>query len=216
MVRQTNDEWLTALQGGSGKRQRALSDLREYLRKAVFVYLRDRRSDLADASLDMLFSMADDFAQEALVAIQENLDTFRGDARFTTWAYRFVINAAAAELRRRQYRDVSLDQLVESGTAVLSDAFLDPQLDPAMAAERADMLQFLLTLMQTELNEKQRVALLGVYLQGYSIQEIADLLDTSPNTLYKILHDARKKMKAALNARHLSAGDILALFDRSE
>ena len=75
------------------------------------------------------------------------------------------------------------------------------------------MLQLLLHIIQTELNEQQRQAILLVHFAGYSMQEVASQLGTSTNTLYKILFDARKKLKAHLLAHHLSGGDILALFE---
>lgn len=214
MGSRTNDEWLHQL-GNSGPQQyAALNDLREYLFRAVFLYLRDRRSDLADLPQETLRSMADDFAQEALEAIRANLDSFRGDAKFTTWAYRFVINAAAGELRRRQYHgQLSWDSLSDQERHALMSTTQTKGLDPDLAVERQEMLRLLLHIIHTELNEQQRQAVLMVHFEGRSMQEVAEYLHTSTNTLYKTLFDARKKLKANLLARHLSGGDLLALFE---
>ena len=57
------------------------------------------------------------------------------------------------------------------------------------------------------------LALLAVYWQGRSMDEIADVLGLTRNALYKLLYDARRRLKAALSARHLSVGDILAAFE---
>jgi RNA polymerase sigma-70 factor (ECF subfamily) len=64
------------------------------------------------------------------------------------------------------------------------------------------------------LSERQRFAILAVHFEERSIQETAEHLDTSPNTVYKMLHDARKKIRAQLLARYVGPGDILALFER--
>lgn len=192
----------------------ALSDLREYLLRAVFVYLRDGRNELAALSADELLEMAEDYAQAALINLQNNLEKFRGDAKFTTWAYRFVINEAAADLRRRRYREFSWEAVSDMETAVFSPLFsTPPKADPELKAERKELAAFLARVLDTELNEQQRAAMLGIHFQGRSVQEVAELLETSPNTVYKMVHDARKKIKAKLLARHYSAGDILGLFD---
>ncbi|MCP4361489.1 MAG: RNA polymerase sigma factor [Chloroflexi bacterium] len=214
MVKRTNEEWLTALQEPGEAQREALSDLREYLVRVVFVYLRDGRTELTHLSTNTLYEMAEDYAQNALLAIQNNLGKFRGDAKFSTWTYRFVINEAAADLRRRRYQNVSWDDLAEKESAVFQNIlkFSQPH-DPTIRAEQADLIRFLLQIIETELSDRQRIAVLCTHFQGRSIQETAELLETSANTLYKMLHDARKKIKAKLLARHYSMGDILGLFD---
>jgi RNA polymerase sigma-70 factor (ECF subfamily) len=214
MNTRTNEEWLYELRQPEVERTETLVELREYLFRAVFLYLRDQRTDLTGYSRAHLREMAEDFAQEALLTILENLDKFRGDSKFTTWAYRFVINKAADELRRRRYRDVSLDRLADREAAALMALIdLGPRQDPDLAAERHELMGYLLKIIQNELNERQRLAILGIHFQGRSTQEIAAQMEVSPNTLYKILHDARRKLKAKLQARQLSIGDILALFE---
>lgn len=214
MAKRTNEEWLQALRHSGEEQAKALEELRDYLLRVAMVYLRDRRPELTGLASSELREMAKDFVQEALLSIQDNLDTFRGDSKFTTWTYRFVINQAASELRRRHYGTLSLDQLAEEETAALkSVAEATAGLDPDLAAERRDLMVQLLEIIQSELNERQRLAIVGVHFQGRSMQEVADQLETSTNTLYKILHDARKQIKGRLLASHLGAGDILALFE---
>jgi RNA polymerase sigma-70 factor (ECF subfamily) len=214
MTQRTNAEWLEVLQQTGNAQQEALLELREYLLRAVYVYLRDRRPELTGLSSAELYELAEDFAQEALLSIRRNLDRFRGDAKFTTWAYRFVINEAASELRRRRFRHISLDdlsgqELAEYTSVLGSEAGQDPEVE----ATRRELIVLVLDIIRNELNRKQRVAILTVHFQGRSIQEVAELLDTSPNTLYKILHDGRKKIKSELLAHHYSAGDITGLFE---
>ena len=79
-------------------------------------------------------------------------------------------------------------------------------------AERRDYLRLLHEIIETELNERQRTALVGVYLHGYPMEQVAAALGLTRNALYKLLHDARQRIKAGLQAQHLTEGDIRAAF----
>lgn len=215
MSKRTTEAWLYALRQTGAEQEAALEELHDYLFRAVFLYLRDHRRDLSYLARSELRQMADDFAQDAVLAIQANLDSFNGRSKFTTWAYRFVINAAASELRRRFYRErLSWEEVAERETAVIQSITTSQFYDPETAADRQRFLNELLMIIRTELNERQRFALLAVYFEERSIQETAEHLDTTANTVYKMLHDARKKIRAQLLARYVGEGDILALFER--
>lgn len=210
----SNEQWLQALRQPGERQKEALEELRDYLLRAVLVYLRIQRSDLAGLSAAELQQFAEDMTQEALFDIQDKLDTFRGESKFTTWAYRFVINRAASELRRSRYSDLSLDYLLESEETPFAWLLRDEgDLDPELAAERADLLLRLANIMRATLTERQYRAVLAVHLRGLPIEEVAAQMDTNRNSLYKLLYDARQKIKAQLEAEHLTQGDILALFE---
>lgn len=213
MIERTNDEWLFDLKHPGKRQEEALEDLREYLLRAVLVYMRDHRSDLEDLDIDEIRQMAEDLAQDALLAIRENLDTFRGQAKFTTWAYRFVINGAISMLRRRKRSSLSYEELQEMKSAALTVVLEDDKVDARLISQRRNVVLLLRQIIDSELTELQRSALLAVYFEGRSVAEVAEVLDMSANALYKLLHDARKKIKHQLQARRYSAGDILALFD---
>jgi RNA polymerase sigma-70 factor (ECF subfamily) len=216
MADRSNEEWLWALaEQSSEARTEALEDLRDFLMRAVLVYLSQRRSELTDWNRQDVRDLAEDLTQEAIVEIRESLTSFRGESKFTTWAYRFVINRAASELRRRRYQNVSLDRLREEGPGLLFQAIMSEgeKVEPEQLAERRYYLRLLQEIVETELNERQRLALMAVHWQGRSMDEVADALGLNRNALYKLLHDARKRLRAALQARHLSEGDILAAFE---
>jgi RNA polymerase sigma-70 factor (ECF subfamily) len=214
MMKQGSEAWIEALRRTGTEQEEALEALHDYLFRAVYLYLRDARQDINYLSRTELQQMADDFAQDAVLAIQDNLDSFRGESKFTTWAYRFVINAAASELRKRYYRErLSWEEVRERETAVFQTLSTSEELDPQTAVARQQFLTQLHQIIDSELNEKQRLAFIGVYFADRSIQEIAEQLETTANTVYKILHDARKKIRAQLLARHMSEGDIVALFE---
>ena len=214
MATRSNEDWLWALSEQPGEAQaEALQDLRDFLLRAVLVYLSLHRSDLAGWSRQAIRDLAEDLAQETLMEIRVSLTGFRGESKFTTWAYRFVINRAASELWRRRYQNLSLDQLREEEPAFFQAVLSDPEkIDPEQLAEQRYYLDLLREIVETELSERQRAAIIGVHWQGHSMDEVAAALGLTRNALYKLLHDARKSIRARLLARHLSEGDILAAF----
>ena len=218
MNSRSNKEWLRALAEQPGEAQsEALQDLHDFLLRAVLVYLSLQRSNLAHWPREDIRVLAEDLAQDALLEIRENLGSFKGESKFTTWAYRFVINRAASELRRQRYRNVSLDRLREDQPAVfqslLADVEAGGQVEPEQMVERRHYLRLLRQIIEKDLNERQRAAVVGVHWQGLSMDEVAAALGLNRNALYKLLHDARKRIKARLLAQHLTEGDILAAFE---
>jgi RNA polymerase sigma-70 factor (ECF subfamily) len=212
MSERSNEEWLYDLSHEHGARyEESLEELRDYLLRAVLVYLRQHRGDLDDLALEEIRQLAEDLAQDALLAIQEKLTSFRGDARFTTWAYRFVINRAISYLRRRTA--LSYEALTEQKSAMLLELIDEGAVDPRVAALRRSVILQLRQIIDSELTERQRLALMAVYFDNRSITEVAEVMEMSPNALYKLLHDARKKIKQQLQRQRYSAGDILALFE---
>ncbi len=211
--RRTNEEWIVGLRTRESRAQ-ALTDLREYLLRAVYVYMDRHREDLSDLSRSELERMADDFAQEALIQIMDQLDTFRGESKFTTWAYRFVINAAAGELRLHRWRTLSLETVVgEDEEVSLLGLLTDWKApDPEQRATRREILALIQHIIDEELTPRQRAALVSIKFRGAPVQEVAQQLDTSPNSVYKLIYDARKKLKDGLERRHYSQADILAIF----
>ena len=214
MSRRTNEQWLQALKEPGEEQIEAIEALRDYLMRAILVYLHKHRGDLANWSPSDIHHFAEDMAQEALLAIRQKLDTFRGDSKFTTWTYRFAINITAGELRRSRYRDLSLEGVQEQEAQFLTDVFRDTQnVGPSVAAERRAFVDLLGRIIREELTERQRLAILAIHFQGRSMQEVAEKLDMNRNALYKLLHDARKRIKSQLQAQYISSGDALALFE---
>jgi len=128
----------------------------------------------------------DDLTQESLLRIHEGLDGFEHRSRFTSWAASIAVNCAYSELRRRRHRHVSLEDAIEQGAAALVQSDR-PQHDPEREAALRDAIQDALT-------PRQRDAILAV-LAGLPLAEIARRLDTSQGAIYKLLHQARRRLK---------------------
>ena len=202
MSERTNQEWLDALRGPA--QDEALGDLRALL-------LRGLRHALADVAPQHL----EDFCQEALLKILHGLDSFRGESRFTTWAHKIAIRVAYSELRRRRWRDVSLQDL----TARYDEGDLTPVVltDPAPSPEKQTLQRaFLDTVRRAideDLTQRQRRAMIAVMIEGMPLEEVARRLGTNRNALYKLLHDARRRLRKRLLTRGLSPQDILVAFE---
>jgi RNA polymerase sigma-70 factor, ECF subfamily len=216
MSSQTNEDWLRALNQPGEPQREALEKLRDYLFRVILVYVRDHGRHILELPPSEIRQFAEDMAQEALLSVRANLDSFRGESKFTTWAYRFAINQVASELRLRRYTAVSLEEIVEQKEGLFAELYRDQEaFDPELEAERRVLLDLLKRIIHEELSDRQRQAIIAVHLRGYSMDEVAELLHTNRNSLYKVLHDARQKIKSRLLAYHLSEGDILALFERN-
>ena len=214
MSSHTNKEWLWALTESSGEaRDEALLELQDYLLRTALVYLASRRSELAEWGREAVRAMAEDLVQDSLEDIRQNLGSFRGESKFTTWAYRFVINRAASELRRRRYRDLSLDQLSEDRPALFQSLLGEQEnVDPEQSALRKTYLDLIFRIVNEELEPRQRQAIVAVFWEGAPMDEVAASLGLNRNALYKLLYDARQRIKAKLSARHLTESDILGAF----
>ncbi|MGI8649661.1 MAG: RNA polymerase sigma factor [Rubrobacter sp.] len=154
---------------------------------------------------------AEDFAQEALIRILKNLDSFRGESRFTTWAQKISVRVAYTELRRKRWRDVSLQEIMDYRETRKSPSGVFDDLTPSPEREttRKMMAETLRTFIDEELTEKQRRAMVAVMFEGMPLEEAARRLDTNRGALYKLLHDARKRLKKRIEAEGLSAREMM-------
>lgn len=203
MSQRTNQEWLDALRGP--QRDAVLAELRTLLVRGLRLAL-SGVSGVDDANLE-------DFAQDALVKILAGLDSFRGEARFTTWAQKIAIHVAFTELRRRRWKDISLDEVAgDPNDDFVPDTFADSAVGPEPEAIQHSVLSALREAIDQDLTDKQREALIAVRLHGMPLEEVARRMNTNRNALYKLLHDARKRLKKRLMAKGLSAQDILSVF----
>jgi RNA polymerase sigma-70 factor (ECF subfamily) len=204
LTSRTNEEWLKALRGS--EQSQAIADLRALLLRGLQIALSDRVRNQEE--------ILEDFVQEALLKILDKLDTFRGESRFTTWAQKIAVNVALSELRRRHWKNISLQEIIEPYEDVsFAKVMLNPGTSPEEKATQNDILQIIYRLIQEELTEKQRRAIMAVMGGGMPLEEVARRMGTNRNALYKLIHDARLKMRNALLASTgLSADEVLAMF----
>ncbi len=206
MAKRSNEEWITALSQPGPQYDEALADLRVLLVRGLG-YALSSRADVDDAALE-------DFTQDALLKILAALDTFRGESHFTTWAQKIAVRVAYTEMRRHRWRDVSLDEMTGfPDSDFVPSLMADPSAGPEQQAIQSAVLQTLQRVIEEELTEKQRQALMAVKVQGIPLEEVARRMGTNRNALYKLLHDARQRLKTQLVAEGLSPDEILAAFE---
>ena len=215
MPDRTNDQWLLDLRGNPDQRDQALHDLRARLQRGIFFYLSHERSDLADLANEELQHMAEDFSQEAILRVLYNLDSFRGDSQFTTWATRIAVRVAISDLRRARYKDFSLDTLTADGDLVSATAnpvASEKLPSPERAAERAEVLTRIQGALHDILTERQYQALVATAVNNVPLEIVAEQMGTNRNALYKLIHDARRKLRTHFQQQGLSMDYMLNLF----
>jgi RNA polymerase sigma-70 factor (ECF subfamily) len=153
--------------------------------------------------------------QDALMRVLKALDTFEGRSQFTTWAYKIAVRLALMELRRRRWKDVSLEELTEEkeDRGSWAGRMSTGKASPESEVERQDMMVRLRRILEEELPPKQRQALMAVAVQGVPMDEVARRMNTNRNALYKLMHDARLQVKRRLEADGLKVEEVLAAFD---
>ncbi len=209
-IERSNEVWIADLQDDGIRRDTAIQDLLAWLRRRLFYYLRER-SDLRDLGEEELQQLAADFAQDSVLIILQKLDQFEGRSKFTTWAAKIAVHQALGEMRRARWRDVSLDALTAEGQPDFSFLASDAA-TPEESTLRQSVVDTVLDVLEHELSDRQRQALYSRLVQGVPIELLADQLETNPNALYKLLHDARKRLKTRLRERGISPEEVLATF----
>lgn len=206
----TNEQWLVALRTTGPAQDAALADLRVILKNGLQRGLIGQ----VDTNAPEFDTLADDFVQEALLKILDNLDSFAGRSRFTTWAHKITVNVGLTELRRKRWKDSSLEQLTESEDGDYTPSFTaDDAPTPEDAAEQSELMAYVGRIIDEELTEKQRTALTAAVLEGQPLSEVARIMDSNQNALYKLIFDARQRLKRRLEADGFSPEGLIATFE---
>lgn len=190
--------WLQDLAGSGHVRDDAVRRLHELLLRAARYEVSRRRHALPHLRGGDHDDLAQQAADDALVAVLAKLDTFRGDSRFTTWVYKFALYEAAVRLRRRAWQDRELPLEPDAWPAFASHA-----LSPGEHLAESELLEALRGAIAERLTGHQREVLVAVTLNGIPIDVLAERLNTTRGALYKTLHDARKKLRIELAAQGL-------------
>jgi RNA polymerase sigma-70 factor (ECF subfamily) len=197
----TNEEWLEDLRSSGAVQEAAIADLRNILLRAVLFFFSRNLGDFERLARAEILQLAEDCAQEALIAVMKHLSDFRGDSKFTTWAYKFAINIALMTARRERWKGISIDQLslAEDGSLsewVTRDKSSGPT--PDQSAMQSEIRENIREVIEQDLTDKQRRVLIMMVFNEVPMDEVARRLGTNRNAIYKMLHDARRKLKNRL------------------
>ena len=179
-------------------RESAVGDLRDMLYRGLSKSL-SNHGRVDDAFLD-------DIVQEASMKILDKLGTFKGRSKFRTWAVTIGVRTAVSKMRTRDWQNVSLD-------SVTADAEFDPQIavDNSETSDQTNsrlrVLSKLKELIDGELTKRQWIAITAE-LGGMPLPQIAEKLGSNTNSIYKLLHDARKTLRRGLEASGFTVEDV--------
>jgi RNA polymerase sigma-70 factor (ECF subfamily) len=185
--------WIAALRSDGNERERAIRELHALLLRAARFELNRRRAAMPFLRGGDHDDLAHQSAADALVAILAKLDTYRGASRFTTWAYKFALLEAAVKLRRRSWQGREIPHDAESWSLIA-----DPQPTPDGEAAQGELMRRLRAAIADDLTAHQREVLVALAVNGVPIDVLAERRKTTRGALYKTLHDARRKLRVAL------------------
>jgi RNA polymerase sigma-70 factor, ECF subfamily len=187
-------EWMTGLRASGVRRDTTVAELRDLLLR-VARFECQRRRWLLRVSGPELEDIAQQAANDALVSIMAKLDEFRGESRFTTWAYKFVMFQVSTKIGRHFWR---------TGSATVDEP-VDPEriadrlaTAPDKRAEQRELLGALARAVEQDLTEHQRKVFVAIALDDVPVDALAAELGSSRNAIYKALFDARRKLRASL------------------
>jgi RNA polymerase sigma-70 factor (ECF subfamily) len=188
--------WIERLRASGADRQAAEAELHDLLLRAARFEIGRRRGALAHVRGEDLDDLALQAASDAFVAVLSKLDDFRGESRFTTWAYKFALLEAGVRVRRRawQEREVTLEP---DAWPALADSGASPH----EQTHTQELIDAITRSVDTALTPHQRTVLGALALNGVPIDVLAERLGTTRGALYKTLHDARRKLRADLDAK---------------
>jgi RNA polymerase sigma-70 factor (ECF subfamily) len=189
-----SQEWLARLRAAGPERDAALQDLLALLLKAARFVLARRRAQAADFPREGLDDLAVEAADDALVAILSRLDEYRGESRFTTWAWKFAFFEASQALRRRSW----MGREIPSDDAGLSS--LASEASPERELEQRELIAELKEGIEYVLTPHQRKVFVALALNSVPVDVLAERMRTTRGALYKTLHEARSRLRAHLDS----------------
>jgi RNA polymerase sigma-70 factor (ECF subfamily) len=192
-------EWPASLRAAGRTGEEAIARLHALLVRAARFEVARRRSSLPQLRGEEFDEIALEAADDALVSVLRRLDDFRGESRFSTWAYKFALLEAAVRLRKRAWQARELP--VEPETWSL---FANLHLEPDAEIEQRELLSAVQTAIAEALTPHQRRVLVALAFNGVPIDVLAESLETTRGALYKTLHDARHKLRRHLGEREFT------------
>lgn len=198
---QTNEEWILAIK--PPPEEEAVHQLRVYLIRGLKASL----YKYVDRELD---EFVEDIAQDAVLKVLDKYDTFRGDSKFTTWAMKIAVREGYSELRKKRYKDITLEQYSSYDPDEKEAVEIEhEQAGPDRVTHESMMVQKVMKMMEEELTDKQQKVLQLLMIDQIPMTVVAEMMDSNRNAIYKLVHDARMKLKNRLEVEGIDPEDIL-------
>lgn len=198
-----NEVWLSELRSeDEGVRDEAILRLRSLLMRGLGQSLSNRYGQS--------FS-TEDVVQEALMKILGALDQFEGRSRFLTWAMTVATRIGISSLRRKFHQDVSMELFRGDDNSCNIEVAVGNGSEISEALERHELLAILQDMIDSDLTDKQRLVV-RAFLSGSSADGIAERIGENRNAVYKLIHDARGKLRRGFDSAGVSAADVYTAF----
>ena len=194
------DDWVERLKSTGDTKEEAIVELRDILLRGLTATVRNRYGNKIQA---------EDVVQDALIKILDKVDSFEGRSKFTTWAMTIAVRIAISEMRRKHFQDVSMDNLLADNMQFEPAAAPEP--GPDVDQEKGEMLAKLKTMIDKNLTDKQREAMHAL-LNGMPVEIFAERTGSNRNAVYKLIHDARVKLRQGFEQAGYKAEDISSVF----
>ncbi len=198
----TNEEWIEALSPPVD--EQAL----DILRKQLIQGLKPALHKYVDRELDQF---VEDVAQDALLKVLDNINSFRGESKLLTWAMKIAVREGLTELRLKRYDDISIEDLKpnDESREVFSLSVASDETSPDRSLHESQLVEKVLQIINEELTDKQKKAINALMIQGLPMPAVVKLMDTNRNALYKLVHDARLKIKTKLELEGIDPDKML-------
>ena len=177
----SNNEWVKSLTSPTD--ERAVAELRDIiirsLKPALYKYI--------DRELDQF---VEDTAQDALLKILDKVHTFRGESKFTTWAMKIAVREGLSELRRKKWKEISIQDLMsvsdDNSSELNTMEFSANDPDPEQLANQNIVLDKVMEIIEHELSDKQKMAIQALMVYNISVTVVANQMGISRNALYNL------------------------------
>lgn len=186
--------WVRSLAAGSPSRETATDELHRLLLRAARAEAA-RRSGYNGVAGVELEDLATQAASDAVLSILRRIDSFRGESRFTTWAYKFVIFEVSSKFARHAWRREGVHPDPEQWEQ-LPDAL---GVAPAESAEARELLQAVRQGVEQALTQHQRRVFVAIVVDATPLDALVEQLGTNRNAIYKVMFDARRKLRTHLD-----------------
>ncbi|HEX6250553.1 MAG TPA: sigma-70 family RNA polymerase sigma factor [Gemmatimonadaceae bacterium] len=190
---QDSEIWMRELDERAPTRETAVARLHEMLLRVTRAEAARRRSNMPERAWEELDDLCREAASDAVLAVLRKLRDFRGEARFTTWAFKFAILEISTRLRRHAWRQ----RQIESDERVW-DRLADSTPSMLGHLQWAETMELIRRAVREQLSERQRMVFEAAVLREVPIDVLADQLGSTRGAVYKVLHDARTKLRSAL------------------
>lgn len=201
----SNEDWMELLQEPAD--ERAIIELRKYLIRG----LKPALSKYVDRELDQF---VEDVAQDAMLKVLDNVHTFRAESKLTTWAMKIAVREGLTVLRRKQWNNISIEDLKgpnrdkDSGE-VFSKNFASNDPSPELTTAQKMLMEKVQSIIENVLTDKQRKVMTALMIDGLPITIVAEQMNTNRNNLYKLVYDARKKLKNEFEVQGIDPEEML-------